>query len=32
MVLGYGTHMVNLTHPGPYTDTLEQLLLDADVG
>ena len=32
VVLGYGTHMVNLTHPGPYTDTLEQLLLDADVG
>lgn len=29
VVLGYGTHMVNLTHPGPYTDTLERLLLEA---
>lgn len=30
VVLGYGTHMVNLTHPRPYTDVLEGLLLDAD--
>ena len=29
VVLGYGTHMVNLTHPEPYTDKLEQLLLEA---
>lgn len=30
VVLGYGTHMVNLTHPGPYADDLERLLLDAE--
>ncbi|MBB1484130.1 alpha/beta hydrolase [Tessaracoccus sp. MC1865] len=30
VVLGYGTHMVNLTHPGPYTDRLERLLLEAE--
>lgn len=30
VVLGYGTHMVNLTHPVDYTRTLERLLLDAE--
>ena len=30
VVLGYGTHMVNLTHPDPYTETLERLLIEAD--
>ncbi|MFD0867411.1 alpha/beta fold hydrolase, partial [Tessaracoccus lubricantis] len=30
VVLGYGTHMVNLTHPDAYTDTLERLLQDAE--
>lgn len=30
VVLGYGTHMVNLTHPAAYTQTLERLLLDAE--
>ena len=29
-MLGYGTHMVNLTHPVDYTRTLEGLLLDAE--
>lgn len=30
VVLGYGTHMVNLTHPVPYTRTLQRLLLEAE--
>lgn len=30
VVLGYGTHMVNLTHPHAYTDALEGLMLDAE--